>query len=102
MSDFALDLGSLKKRDKPSSEATIAKADAVGEKRGFVDRSEKRRGGRQKSPRTGQIHAKVLPGIEAEIAAEALRRGVVQGILIEEAWALYKERKTPVKGKGSE
>ena len=31
-----------------------------------------------------------MPGIPEEIAHEAKRRGVQQGVLIEEAWALYK------------
>ena len=90
MTDFSLDLNALKKRAKPSSEETLAKVDAVGEKRGFVDRSTKPKTGRAKSLRTGQVHAKVMPGIEVEIANEATRRGVVQGIIIEEAWELYK------------
>ena len=41
--------------------------------------------------RTGQVHAKVMPQIAEDIANEARRRGVVQGVLIEEAWALYKK-----------
>ena len=43
-------------------------------------------------PRTGQVHAKVMPDVSDEIAEEARRRGVQQGVLIEEAWALYKNR----------
>jgi hypothetical protein len=31
-----------------------------------------------------------MPHIADEIAEEARRRGVQQGVLIEEAWALYK------------
>jgi hypothetical protein len=33
-----------------------------------------------------------MPDISEEIANEAKRRGVQQGVLIEEAWALYKEK----------
>jgi hypothetical protein len=33
-----------------------------------------------------------MPHIADEIAEEARRRGVQQGVLIEEAWALYKAR----------
>lgn len=91
MNDFKLDLGSLKRTAKPASEAAIAKTDAVGEARGFVDRSPRGKPGRKKSERTGQVHAKVLPHVSEEIAEEAMRRGVVQGVIIEEAWALYKE-----------
>ncbi|WP_152048716.1 chromosome partitioning protein ParB [Aureimonas psammosilenae] len=90
MSDFSVDLSTLKRREKPSSEAVIAKADAAGEKRGFVDRSVKARRGRPKSERTGQVHAKVLPHVVDEIAAEATRRGVTQGVIVEEGWALYR------------
>lgn len=91
MNDFALDLKKLKSATKPATEEAIAKVDAVGEERGFVDRSPRGQRGRKKSQRTGQVHAKVLPHIAAEIAEEATRRGVVQGVIIEEAWALYLE-----------
>jgi hypothetical protein len=33
-----------------------------------------------------------MPHIAEEIAEEAKRRGVQQGVLIEEAWALYQSR----------
>lgn len=89
MSDFSIDLGSLKKRAKPASEAEVAKIDMVGEGQGFVDRSVQGRRGRPKSARTGQVHAKVMPEVSEQIAAEARRRGVQQGVLIEEAWSLY-------------
>lgn len=90
MSEFKVDLSALKSSSK---QANIAKVDAAGEQHGFVDRSPKGKAGRKPSPRTGQIHAKVLPNVSDEIAAEAARRGVVQGVIIEEAWALYLENK---------
>lgn len=34
----------------------------------------------------------MLPGVSDEIANEAKRRGVQQGVIIEEAWALYKNK----------
>jgi hypothetical protein len=86
---FSVDLGSLKSRAKPTSAVTVHKADAAGEKHGFVDRAPKGRRGRPPSPRTGQVHAKVLPHVSDEIMTEARRRGVTQGVIIEEAWALY-------------
>jgi hypothetical protein len=86
---FAIDLGALRSRAKPADADAVGKADAAGEKLGFVDRAPKRRGGRKPSPRTGQIHSRVLPSVSEEIAAEARRRGVQQGVLLEEAWALY-------------
>jgi hypothetical protein len=76
-------------RDGPADAEAVHKADEAGEKHGFVDRAPKRRGGRRPSPRTGQIHARVLPHISDAIAAEARRRGVQQGVVLEDAWALY-------------
>lgn len=86
---FSIDLGNLKSRPKDGSAAAVAKADLAGEEHGFVDREPRRRPGRRPSPRTGQVHAKVLPHVSEAIASEAKRRGVQQGVLIEEAWALY-------------
>ena len=86
---FSIDVGGLKRRQKDSSATVQEKVDHAGEAHGFVDRTPKKRRGRAPSPRTGQVHAKVLPHISAEISAEAKRRGVQQGVLIEEAWALY-------------
>jgi hypothetical protein len=67
--------------------------DQTGAQHGFVPYETRRRGGRQPSPRTSQVHAKVLPNVAEEIAAEAVLRGVTQGTLIEEAWTLYRVRK---------
>jgi hypothetical protein len=89
---FAIALGDLKSRNKDDSPAALRKADQAGAQHGFVPRGTERRGGRQPSPRTGQIHAKVLPNVAEDIAAEAVLRGVTQGILIEEAWTLYRAR----------
>ena len=94
MSDkpFSIDLGRLKSREKDRSAAAVERVDRAGEELGFVDREPVKRRGRKPSPRTGQVHAKVLPPIADEIAAEARRRGVQQGVIIEEAWALYKAK----------
>ena len=88
-SAFSINVGALKSRPKDSSPEAIGKVDQAGEQHGFVPRDGERRGGRKPSPRTGQVHAKTMPEVAEQIAAEALRRGVTQGILIEEAWALY-------------
>ena len=85
---FSIDVGQLKTRAKPVGPNALAGADAAGERHGFVARETGRRG-RRPSPRTGQVHAKVLPHVSAEIAAEAKRQGVQQGVLIEDAWTLY-------------
>lgn len=91
---ISLDAAKLKSRHKDSTAARIAKSDAVADKHGFVDRAPKKRRGRKPSPRTGQVHAKVMPNVAKEIAQEARDRGVQQGVLIEEAWALYKDAQT--------
>lgn len=89
---FSVDLKRLKSRSKDTSLGSIEKADRAGEEHGFVARTAEKRRGRKPSPRTGQIHAKVLPGVSEEIANEARRRGVQQGVIIEEAWKLYKDK----------
>lgn len=86
---FQIDLGSLKARRKDTDERSVAAADATASDHGFVPREGGARRGRQPSPRTGQVHAKVLPHVSDAIAEEAQRRGVTQGVVIEEAWALY-------------
>lgn len=89
---FQIDLGNLKAREKDQSPQTIEKVDHAGDELGFVPREGQKRRGRRPSPRTGQVHAKVMPQVSDEIAAEARRRGVQQGVVIEEAWELYKEK----------
>ncbi len=89
---FSIDLGRLKTRQKDTSAEAIGRSDAAAEQHGFINREPARRRGRQPSPRTGQVHAKVMPHVADEIAQEANRRGVTQGVLIEEAWDLYKKQ----------
>ena len=89
---FNIDLGRLKSREKDRSAQALEKADRAGEELGFVAREAHKRRGRRPSPRTGQVHAKVMPEVSEEIANEAKRRGVQQGVIIEEAWALYKDK----------
>lgn len=95
---FSVDLGRLRSREKDRSAAAVERADRAGEELGFVDRDPVKRRGRKPSPRTGQVHAKVLPHVAEEIAAEARRRGVQQGVVLEEAWALYKGRESDLGG----
>jgi hypothetical protein len=89
---FSIDIGSLRTRRKDVSTETIDRTDRAGEQHGFVNREPPKRRGRLPSPRTGQVHAKVMPHVADEIAEEARRRGVQQGVIIEEAWELYKNR----------
>ncbi len=90
---FQIELGALRSRSKDTSAAAVELADSAAERHGFVDREPKKKRGRPPSGRTGQVHAKVFPYIADEIAAEALRRGCTQGVLIEEAWAFYCTRR---------
>lgn len=89
---FSVDLGRLKSRAKDASAQAIEKVDQAGEEHGFTPRTIQKRRGRKPSPRTGQVHAKVMPAVSEEIANEARRRGVQQGVVIEEAWELYKNK----------
>jgi hypothetical protein len=89
---FSIDIGSLKSRRKDISPEAMERADVAGANHGFINREPPKKRGRQPSPRTGQVHAKVMPNIAEQIAEEARRRGVQQGVVIEEAWELYKKR----------
>ena len=86
---FRVDLGAMKRRPKDDSPRAVATVDDVGDDHGFVGRPPQKRRGRRPSPRTGQVHAKVLPHVAVDLSNEAKRRGVQQGVIIEEAWALY-------------
>lgn len=90
-SDFKIDVGKLRTKQKDQSREAVDKIDTAGEALGFVDRAAKKKRGRPKSPRTGQVHAKVLPGVSEAISDEAKRRGVQQGVILEEAWELYRQ-----------
>lgn len=92
MSDFKINVGALKTRRKEVEPERIEAVERVSEDLGFTSREAPAKRGRKPSPRTGQVHAKVFPNVASEIADEARRRGVQQGVLIEEAWALYKEK----------
>jgi hypothetical protein len=94
MSDepFRIDISSLRRQPKDVSTDSLSRSDAAAQEHGFIDREPRRKRGRAPSPRTGQVHAKVMPHVADEIANEAKRRGVQQGVIVEEAWALYKAR----------
>lgn len=90
---ISINPGKLRSKVKDSSPQSVARSDEIAEKHGFVERTPKKRRGRKPSPRTGQVHAKVMPDVAKDIAAEARYRGVQQGVILEEAWALYKAKK---------
>jgi hypothetical protein len=87
---FKIDVANLKRQPKTADREKLEAVDEAGENLGFVDRTPQKKRGRRPSPRTGQVHAKVMPNVSNEIANEARRRGIQQGVLIEEAWKLYK------------
>lgn len=86
---FAVNLGTLKPKAKANLAEAERAADQAAALHGFESREPQKRRGRPASPRTGQVHAKVMPDVADAIGAEAKRRGVTQGVLIEEAWVLY-------------
>lgn len=93
-------LGGLVARPKPSAVDDLRKVDEVGEARGFVDRTARMKPGRKPSPRTYQMHPKVLPQVGAEISQEAETLGLTQGQLIEKMWQTYLlAMKTPEGGR---
>lgn len=85
-------LAGLKARPKDTTVAEVRMVDEVGEARGFVDRSPRKKPGRKPSPRTHQLHPKVFPAVGEAIAAEAERQGITQGQLIEMMWDSYRNR----------
>lgn len=82
-------LAGLKARPKDTTVEEVRRIDEVGEGRGFLDRTPRRKPGRKPSPRTYQLHPKVLPRVGEAIAAEAERLGVTQGQLVELMWEKY-------------
>ena len=89
---FQISLGALKSKSKQADPAQLKAVEEVSEELGFVTREAGLKRGRKASPRTGQVHAKVLPDVSEGIASEARRRGVQQGVILEEAWQLYLDR----------
>lgn len=82
-------LAGLKARPKDTTVEEVRRVDEVGEARGFVDRSPRKKPGRKPSPRTHQLHPKVLPNIGEAISAEAESLGITQGQLVEQMWSVY-------------
>ena len=60
--------------------------DAAAEDSGYLSRTARKRRV-VPNPRTGQVHAKVMPHVHEEILRESKQRGVQQGVLIEEMWS---------------
>lgn len=85
-------LAGLTARPKDTSAEEIRLIDDVGEARGFLDRTPRKKPGRKPSPRTYQLHPKVFPTIGEAISAEAENLGVTQGQLIELMWEAYNSK----------
>jgi len=83
-------LAGLKARPKDTTAEEVRMVDEVGEARGFVDRSPRKKPGRKPSPRTYQLHPKVLPRVGEAITAEAERLGITQGQFVEQMWESYR------------
>ena len=86
-------LSGLKATPKRTSAETIRQVDEVAEERGFVDRSPRKKPGRKPSPRTCQLHPKLLPEIGEKIAEAAEERGITQGHFIEMMWKCWEGQK---------
>ena len=86
-------LAGLKARPKGTTVEEVRRVDEVGEARGFLDRSPRKKPGRKPSPRTHQLHPKVLPEVGQAIADEAEKLAVTQGQLIEQMWEVYTNRR---------
>ena len=82
-------LAGVKARPKDTTVEEVRRVDDVGEARGFLDRTPRKKPGRKPSPRTYQLHPKVFPRVGEAIAAEAERLGITQGQLIEQLWESY-------------
>ena len=82
-------LAGLKARPKETTVEEVRRVDEVGEARGFLDRTPRKKPGRKPSPRTYQLHPKVFPTVGEAIAAEAESLGITQGQLIERMWSIY-------------
>lgn len=86
-------LGGLKARPKSADPTDIAELDRVAERRGFVDRAPRKKPGRKPSPRSFQLHPKVMPAVGEAFALEAEQLGITQGHLLEMAWKAYVAKK---------
>lgn len=84
-------LAGLKARRKDTTVEEVRRVDEVGEARGFLDRTPRKKPGRKPSPRTYQLHPKVFPDVGEAIASEAEQLGITQGQLVEKMWEEYRK-----------
>ena len=89
----------LKARSKDRVEDALQDIDQIGDRRGFVDREpvarsdtpERKKPGRKPSPRTQQLHPRVLPATGQAFLAAAKRRRLSQGQMFEILWEKWTE-----------
>ena len=87
-SKFRIDAAKVPIIDK--DDQRLDEVDEIAAKKGYANRDPRR--GRKRSPRTEQIHTWVRPHVKEGLLAEAERRGVHQGRILEEAWELYQKQ----------
>lgn len=88
--EVEVDLSRFTPRARPIEErATKEALERTARESGFESRQAPKKRGRPPSKRTGQVHAHVMPDVAKKISLEARRRGIQQGVLIEEALAFY-------------
>lgn len=71
--------------------------DATG-KEGYPSREPQKKPnrGRPRNPLSEQIHSKVRPETKRWLLEEACRLGVIQGVILEEALELYRQKQNSV------
>lgn len=84
-------LSGLKAKSKISTPESVQSIDRLGDSMGFLDRTPRKKPGRKPSPRTYQLHPKVMPDVGLSISSEAEKEGITQGMLIEKIWKIYKD-----------
>ena len=81
-------------RSKPQVDEQVL--NNLSDDAGFQSRQAPAKRGRKPSGRTGQLHPKLLPIPAAKIQAECQRRGIQQGVFIEELLAHYEQSFGPI------
>ena len=90
-------LPGLKARPKERVEEVLQDIDEIGARRGFVDREPatsmgapfRKKPGRKPSPRTQQLHPRVLPSTGRAFLDAAKDRRLSQGQMFEVIWAYW-------------
>ena len=91
-----IDVGRVKTTNKSSDR--LDDVDVAADKEGYVSREPRKTGkrGRPRNPLSEQIHSKVRPETKEWLLEEASRRCVMQGVILEEALELYRQKQNLV------